>query len=359
MLEYKSLKDEALSKIKAAQTLDELESVRLFILGKKGLLSQAMQSLGKMSPEDRSAAGSVLNQIKEDVLLAFSAVKQHLEEAALSIKLQAEVLDMSLSPAPEETGTLHPLSHTIEAVTAYFLGQGFSVEEGPDIENDFNNFTALNIPANHPARQEHDTFYTKGLIDGSPGVLRTHTSPVQVRTMRHQKPPIRMIVTGRTFRSDYDATHTPMFHQIEGLVIEEGIHMGHLKQCLKDFLEDFFGVSQLPMRFRSSFFPFTEPSVEVDIACHKHENSLKIGGGDSWLEILGAGMVHPHVLKNVGLDPDQYQGFAFGMGLERLTMLKHGIPDLRAFYESYKRWLKNYGFDALQLSSLLLKGNVL
>ena len=351
------MKEQALQKIEAAETVEALEEVRLFVLGKKGLLSEAMRALGQMTPEDRTKAGSALNKIKEHILDAMNLRKGHLEAAQLKDRLQKESLDMSLSVPLEMDGKIHPISQTIEEVMAYFLNQGFSVETGPDIENDFNNFTALNIPEDHPARQEHDTFYTKGHLDGGPAVLRTHTSTVQVRTMKHQKPPIKMIVTGRTFRSDYDATHTPMFHQVEGLVIDKKIHMGHLKKCLKDFLEDFFNVTSLPIRFRASFFPFTEPSAEVDVACQKTKNKLIIGEGADWLEILGAGMVHPNVLRNVGLDPDEYQGFAFGMGLERLAMLKHGIPDLRQFYESDKRWLQNYGFDPIRLTSSLLKGN--
>lgn len=359
MSTYHSLKEKALKSVKGSKTLESLEEVRLEFLGKKGAVSEAMRGLGKMTPEERSKAGAALNQVKEDILSAFSDHKQTLEDEALQVRLSAEKLDMSLSAVPEEKGVVHPLSHTIEEVTSYFINQGFSVESGPDIEDDFNNFTALNIPPNHPARQEHDTFYTEGHLDGKPAVLRTHTSPVQIRTMKTQKPPLKMIVTGRTFRSDYDATHTPMFHQMEGLVIDKGIHMGHLKRCLKDFLADFFGVPNLPLRFRSSFFPFTEPSAEVDIGCKKTKNALLIGEGSDWLEILGAGMVHPKVLKNVGLDPDEYQGFAFGLGLERIAMLKYGIPDLRQFYESDKRWLQNYGFDPARLISPLLKGNAL
>ncbi len=359
MSTYDSLKEKALKSFKSTKTLEALEEARLAILGKKGEVSEAMRSLGKMTPEERSQAGARLNDIKEEILRAFSAHKTQLEDAALDTQLKTEKLDMSLSAVPEVKGAVHPLSYTIEEVTSYFIQQGFSVESGPDIENDFNNFTALNIPPNHPARQEHDTFYTEGHLLDAPAVLRTHTSPVQIRTMKTQKPPFRMIVTGRTFRSDYDATHTPMFHQMEGLVIDKGIHMGHLKRCLKDFLADFFGVPDLPLRFRSSFFPFTEPSAEVDIGCKKTKNALLIGEGSDWLEILGAGMVHPKVLKNVGLDPDEYQGFAFGLGLERIAMLKYGIPDLRQFYECDKRWLQNYGFDPVRLVSPLLKGNAL
>ena len=357
MLTYTHLKELALNQIKQSTSLESLEDVRLAFLGKKGQLSEHMKSLGKMSPEERLKAGPFLNEIKNDILEAFTHQKNLLEKKALDAQLASEFLDVTLPVAPEEKGRIHPLSQTIESVTSYFLSRGFSVEEGPDVEDDFHNFTALNIPEDHPARQEHDTFYMKGHVSGAPGILRTHTSPVQIRTMKEKKPPFRMIVTGRTFRSDYDVTHTPMFHQMEGLVIDKAVHMGHLKKCLKDFLEDFFNVENLPLRFRPSFFPFTEPSAEVDIGCSRSNNQLKIGAGKEWLEILGCGMVHPNVLKNVGLDPDVYQGFAFGVGLERLAMLKYGIPDLRQFYESDKRWLSHYGFDPLSIPSPLLKGN--
>lgn len=358
MSAYESLKETALSQINKSHSLDQLEAVRLEFLGKKGQLSEQMRLLGQMSPEERSAKGALLNVIKEEILAAFSTQKTYLEKKDLEEKLSQEGIDITLPSVPEEKGCVHPLSQTIEEVTSYFLSQGFSVEEGPDVEDDFHNFTALNIPPEHPARQEHDTFYVKGQIKGRAGVLRTHTSPVQIRAMRAGKPPFRMVVTGRVFRSDYDITHTPMFHQLEGLVIDKTIHMGHLKKCLKDFLESFFDVKELPLRFRPSFFPFTEPSAEVDMGCRRENNQLKIGGGQGahdWLEILGCGMVHPNVLKNVGLDPDIYQGFAFGVGLERLAMLKYGIPDLRQFYESDKRWLAHYGFQSLFLPSPLLK----
>lgn len=361
MSAYESLRKTALGQIKECQSLEQLETVRLEFLGKKGQLSEHMKLLGQMSPEERSAQGALLNVIKEEILAAFSFQKNALETKALEEKLSKESVDITLASAPEEKGRIHPLSQTIEEVVTYFLSQGFSVEEGPHVEDDFHNFTALNIPADHPARQEHDTFYMKGFVSGGPGVLRTHTSPVQIRTLMKSKPPLKIIVPGRVFRSDYDITHTPMFHQCEGLVIDKGIHMGHLKKCLRGFLEAFFKVENLPLRFRPSFFPFTEPSAEVDMGCHRENNQLKIGrgnGGHDWLEILGCGMVHPNVLKNVGIDPEEYQGFAFGMGLERLTMLKYGIPDLRQFYESDKRWLAHYGFDALSIPSSLLKRSV-
>ena len=247
---------------------------------------------------------------------------------------------------------MHPLQRTLEEITAIFADMGFAIAEGPDIETDFYNFTALNIPPEHPARQEHDTFYLTPDETGTRPVLRTHTSPVQVRTMMKQDPPVRIIVPGRTYRSDHDATHSPMFHQCEGLVIGDGIHMGHLKGCLIDFCRSFFGVDDLPVRFRPSFFPFTEPSAEVDIGCSREGGGLKIGAGDDWLEILGSGMVHPKVLANCGYDPEKVQGFAFGMGVERLAMLKYGIPDLRTFYDTDLRWLKHYGFVPVDVPAL-------
>jgi phenylalanyl-tRNA synthetase alpha chain len=253
--------------------------------------------------------------------------------------------------SPGAMGRIHPISQTIDEIIAIFGEMGFVVAEGPHIEDDFYNFTALNIPPEHPARQEHDTFYLPERADGSRLVLRTHTSPVQVRTMLKQKPPIRIIVPGRTFRCDHDATHSPMFHQVEGLVIDRTTHMGHLKGCLIEFCRAFFDVDDLPVRFRPSYFPFTEPSAEVDIGCSREGGELKIGAGGSWLEILGSGMVHPQVLRNCGIDPDEYQGFAFGMGIERVAMLKYGIPDLRTMYDSDIRWLRHYGFVPLDIPS--------
>jgi phenylalanyl-tRNA synthetase alpha chain len=266
-----------------------------------------------------------------------------------------------LPSRPHSDARLHPLSRTIEEVVAIFAEMGFTVAEGPDIESDYYNFTALNIPEEHPARQEHDTFYLPPDDEGKRKVLRTHTSPVQIRTMEASEPPIRIIVPGRTYRSDHDATHSPMFHQCEGLVIGDGIHMGHLKGCLIDFCRAFFGVDDLPVRFRPSYFPFTEPSAEVDIGCTRDGGGLKIGAGDDWLEILGSGMVNPRVLENCGYDPNKYQGFAFGMGIERIAMLKYGIPDLRTFYDSDLRWMRHYGFlpfDAPSIHAGLVGGSV-
>jgi len=292
----------------------------------------------------RRETGQALNALKNEIASAIEAKKEELARAALDARLASEQVDVTLSPRPETEGRIHPLSRTLEEVTAIFAEMGFTVAEGPDIESDFYNFTALNIPPEHPARQEHDTFYLPPDAEGKRKVLRTHTSPVQIRTMEKIEPPIRIIAPGRTYRSDHDATHSPMFHQCEGLVIGKDIHMGHLKGCLIDFCRAFFGIDDLPVRFRPSYFPFTEPSAEVDIGCSREGGGLKIGAGDDWLEILGSGMVNPKVLENCGIDPNEYQGFAFGMGLERIAMLKYGIPDLRPFYDSDLRWMRHYGF---------------
>ena len=339
-----TLQSDTIARIEAADSLDALEAIRVDSLGKKGSVSLAMRSLGQLEGDARREAGQQLNAIKESITTALEARKSTLAEYALNEKLASETVDISLAPRPEAEGRIHPLSRTLEEVTAIFAEMGFTVAEGPDIESDYYNFTALNIPPEHPARQEHDTFYLTPDAEGRRKVLRTHTSPVQIRTMEKIKPPIRIIAPGRTYRSDHDATHSPMFHQCEGLVIGKDIHMGHLKGCLIDFCRAFFGVDDLPVRFRPSYFPFTEPSAEVDIGCSREGGGLKIGAGDDWLEILGSGMVNPRVLQHCGIDPDEYQGFAFGMGLERIAMLKYGIPDLRPFYDSDLRWMRHYGF---------------
>ena len=338
------LKAELIAAIAATETLEQLETVRLNALGKKGLISSQLKALGGLAPDERRQAGQALNVVKEEIGVALAERQAVLKRAELADKLASETIDVSLPARATADGRTHPLSRTIEEISAIFSDMGFSIAEGPDIETDFYNFTALNIPPEHPARQEHDTFYLNPDETGRRPVLRTHTSPVQIRTMLNTPPPIRIIVPGRTYRSDHDATHSPMFHQCEGLVIGEGIHMGHLKGCLIDFCRAFFGVKDLPVRFRPSFFPFTEPSAEVDIGCRRVGGGLEIGAGDDWLEILGSGMVNPKVLENCGLNSDEVQGFAFGMGVERLAMLKYGIPDLRTFYESDLRWLKHYGF---------------
>ena len=331
--------------------------MRLRALGRAGIITERLKGLGAAPPEERRALGQGLNAVKDAVAEAIAARKDLLESAGLDARLATETIDVTLPPRPELSGHIHPISQTIDEMLAIFCEMGFSVAEGPHIETDFNNFTALNIPADHPARQEHDTFYLPEKEDGSRLVLRTHTSPVQIRTMIDMTPPIRIIVPGRTFRADYDATHSPMFHQIEGLVVDETTHMGHLKGCLIEFCRAFFGIDDLPARFRPSYFPFTEPSAEMDIGCSRSGGGLTIGrseesGAGDWLEILGCGMVHPRVLENCGIDSSRYQGFAFGLGIERAAMLKYGIPDLRTFYESDLRWLRHYGFSALDIPTV-------
>lgn len=342
-MQHQNLYKSALTSIEAVDKIEALEEIRVTLFGKKGQITELMKSLGTMSDDERRTLGPELNQLRDDLRDKLQAKKNQLEMLLLNEKLETERLDVSLPPRPEQIGHLHPLSKTMRDLFRIFGEMGFQVAEGPDIEDDFHNFNALNIPADHPARQNHDTFYFKER-DGQRKLLRTHTSPVQIRTMLQGKPPFQIIAPGRTFRCDDDATHSPNFHQIEGLVIGENIHMGHLKGCLMSFFKAYFEVDQLNLRFRPSFFPFTEPSAEVDIQCERTKTNLKIGTGTDWLEILGAGMVHPQVLKNVGLDPEKYQGFAFGMGIERITMLKYGLPDLRMFFESDVRWLKHYGF---------------
>ncbi|MBF0267556.1 MAG: phenylalanine--tRNA ligase subunit alpha [Alphaproteobacteria bacterium] len=346
------LKSSALAEIAAASNLEALEAVRVKALGKKGALTEEMKKLGGLAPDERKAFGAKINEVKAALETALAERKGLLENAAIDARLAAEKIDITLPCRPEIEGRIHPISQTIDEVTAIFAEMGFAVAEGPDIEDDFHNFTALNFPPDHPARQMHDTFFFGEHAPGERLLLRTHTSPVQVRTMLNQKPPIRVIIPGRTFRCDSDMTHTPMFHQVEGLLIDESTHFGHLKGCLIDFVRAFFEVDDVPVRFRPSFFPFTEPSAEVDIGCSREGGELRIGRGAGWLEILGCGMVHPNVLKNCGIDPDKYQGFAFGMGVERLAMLKYGIPDLRTFFDGDLRWLKHYGFSPQDVPTL-------
>ena len=322
-----------------------LDAVRVAVLGKSGSLTSLLKELGKLAPEQRRVRGAELNQLRDDLTQALDARRGELEAAALDARLATEKLDVTLPPRPREVGVIHPISRTIEEMSAIFGAMGFKVGEGRDIEEDWFNFGALNIPAHHPARADHDTFYLPAIGNGRPRVLRTQTSDVQIITMLEQEPPIRVIAPGRTYRGDHDATHSPMFHQCEGLVIDRAITLGHLKGCLIDFLRAFFGVENLPVRFRSSYFPFTEPSMEIDIGWNRRTG--EIGGGGDWLEVLGAGMVHARVLANCGIDPRQWQGFAFGLGIERFTMLKHGIHDLRAFYDGDPRWLRHYGFNPL------------
>ena len=345
------LKDDLLSQVDAAD-LAALEDLRVSALGKSGTITEMVKGIGQLPPEDRRDAGQQLNVLKNAVADAIDARKDVLEAEALDASLATDRIDVTLPQRPEGAGRIHPISQTIDEMVAIFCEMGFTVAEGPHIESDFNNFTALNIPPEHPARQDHDTFYLPPDDDGERKVLRTHTSPVQIRTMVNEKPPIRIVVPGRTFRADHDATHSPMFHQIEGLVIDEATHMGHLKGCLIEFCRAFFDIDDLPVRFRPSYFPFTEPSAEVDIGCSREGGGLTIGAGADWLEILGCGMVNPHVLENCGIDSTKYQGFAFGLGIERAAMLKYGIPDLRTFYESDIRWLKHYGFVPLDVPNV-------
>ena len=354
--DLESLRASVIRAIAAAGSLDALEDVRVDALGKKGRLTELMKTLGGLAPEARKERGQALNALKADIAERIERRKAELGDAALGARLASETIDATLPPRPERAGRIHPVTQAMDEVIAILGDIGFSVAEGPDIEDDWYNFTALNIPPDHPARQEHDTFYLPGerKSPGGPArvVLRTHTSPVQIRTMLAQKPPLRILVPGRTYRCDSDATHSPMFHQIEGLVIDEATHMGHLKGCLIEFCRAYFGVEDLPVRFRASYFPFTEPSAEVDIGCTRAGGEFRIGSGGDWLEILGCGMVNPKVLENCGIDPARYQGFAFGLGVERIAMLKYGIPDLRTFYESDLRWLNHYGFAALAQPSL-------
>lgn len=337
----------ALSAIHSAKNTAEIESLRVEYLGKKGLLTEQMKTLATLSPDERKQFGALINQAKEAVTQTLETRNTELAILETAQRLKTETLDVTLPAAPCSMGSIHPITHVIDEMVAIFAQFGFTVADGPEIEDDHHNFDALNIPETHPARAMHDTFYLNAERDGKPLLLRTHTSPVQIRTMLTQKPPIRIIAPGRTYRCDSDQTHTPMFHQIEGLVIDKAIHMGHLKGLLQDFLKSYFNLESVPMRFRPSFFPFTEPSAEVDIACKRGRDELVIGAGDDWLEILGCGMVHPNVLRNCGINPDEYQGFAFGCGIERLAMLKYNIPDLRTFYDGDMRWLSHYNFSPL------------
>ena len=343
--DLRALQTETEAALAAASDLRAWDAIRVGVLGKSGRLTALLKELGRAAPEERRERGAALNRLKDTLAEAIEARHAALEAADMAARLAAERMDVTL-PAPRHAaGLIHPISRTMEEMAAIFGAMGFSVGEGFDIESDWFNFGALNIPAHHPARADQDTFYVSDTQGGRPLLLRTQTSDVQIITMLEQEPPFRVIAPGRTYRSDHDATHSPMFHQCEGIVIDRGITLAHLKGCLIDFLRAFFGISNLPVRFRSSYFPFTEPSMEVDIGWNRKTGELGSGGG--WLEILGSGMVHPKVLANCGIDPREWQGFAFGMGVERVTMLKHGIPDLRPFYESDIRWLRHYGFSAL------------
>ncbi len=349
------IEKEALQAIQESKSLLTLEDVRQQYFGKAGVITTLLKGMGTATPEERQTQGPLLNGLRTTVMTALESKRDSFEQETLNIKLQTERIDVTLPGRDESEGYLHPIPQVMEEVMAIFGAMGFAVKEGPHIEDDFHNFTALNVPPEHPAREAQDTFYLNAERDGMPLLLRTQTSPVQIRTLMTEKPPIRVISPGRVFRADYDITHTPVFHQVEGLLIDKEITMGHLKGCLVEFLETFFGIKDLPIRFRPSFFPFTEPSAEVDIGCTRKDGTLKIGAGDSWLEILGCGMVHPKVLRNCTIDPKEYQGFAFGMGIERIAMLKYGIPDLRTFFESDVRWMDHYGFKFFERPSILNK----
>ncbi|MBV1708002.1 MAG: phenylalanine--tRNA ligase subunit alpha [Hyphomicrobiales bacterium] len=354
MSDLKLLESQTLQAISAAADEAALENVRIGALGKKGSISSLLATLGKMAPDERRVRGADINLLKEHVVEALTQRKSDLKAAALDQRLRAETIDISLPSreAPFNLGRVHPITQVMDELTEIFADMGFSVAEGPDIESDDYNFTKLNFPPGHPAREMHDTFFLQPDSGGERKLLRTHTSPVQVRTMLTQKPPIRVICPGRTYRCDSDQTHTPMFHQVEGLVIDKSAHMGHLKWVLEEFCKAFFEVPSVNMRFRPSFFPFTEPSMEVDIQCRRDGHDIRFGEGSDWLEILGCGMVHPNVLRNCGLDPDDLQGFAWGMGIDRIAMLKYGMTDLRPFFEADVRWLNHYGFRPLDFPTL-------
>ena len=342
-----AIRARALERLQNAEDLTALEEARVQLLGKKGELTAILKTMGQLSPEERPAMGQMANEVRAAIEEKLAARGAALKAAMAEQKLRMETIDVTLPGTPIREGHRHPLNLVLDEIKEIFLGMGFDVVSGPEVELDYYNFEALNLPPDHPARDTQDTFYITDKV-----LLRTQTSPVQIRTMENKKPPIRIIAPGRTYRSDYDATHTPMFHQVEGLVIDKTTTMAHLKGCLYDFVRAFFEIDDIRVRYRPSYFPFTEPSAEMDIGCKKSKDELKIGEGDDWLEILGCGMVHPKVLAAGGIDPDEYQGFAFGVGIDRLAMLKYGIPDLRTFFESDLRWLKHYGFVPLDESSM-------
>lgn len=353
-IEMDDVRERYLSAIASAENESALEEIRLKAIGKKGEISLKMRELGKMTHDERKKTGPELNALKDEINRALSARKAALEDEALNERLRTEWFDVTMPARHRRQGTIHPVSQVTEEVTAIFADMGFSVAEGPQIENDWHNFDALNIPGHHPARAEMDTFYIhRDCADNRPpDVLRTHTSPVQIRSMQSHGAPVRLIAPGRVYRADYDQTHTPMFHQVEGLAIDADISMANLKWCLEEFVKAFFEVDGVELRFRASHFPFTEPSAEVDIRCSWKGGTLKVGEGDDWLEILGSGMVHPKVLQAGSIDPEKWQGFAFGMGIDRIAMLKYGIPDLRSFFDSDLRWLRHYGFASLDVPTL-------
>lgn len=356
MTDIQALKTEITQEIVAANDLKSLDDVRVTVLGKKGRITALMKTLGTMDPEERKTIGQALNQLKDEIADVIRVQESALKKKEMDSRLANETMDITLSTRPEGSGKIHPLSQTMEELVTIFGAMGFTVAEGPDIEDDWHNFTALNFPPGHPAREMQDTFFLpedpEAEGEYAKKLLRTHTSSVQIRHMENNEPPYKIVCFGRTYRSDYDMTHTPMFHQMECLYIDKDVTMAHLKGCLTDFVREFFELDDLPVRFRPSFFPFVEPGAEVDIGYYKQGDAIKLGKAKNpddqkWMEILGSGMVHPNVLKNCGVDPEEYQGFAFGAGIERLTMLKYGIPDLRTFFDSDVRWLEHYGFDPL------------
>ena len=351
MSDLAKLEQEAMQAIKGCTDLGSLEKKRVEYLGKRGFVTLLLRSLSTCSPSERRDRGALINAVKRRIGLLINTQKELLEHLSIENQLQSEAVDVSLPGRSVDVGGIHPVTRTLERIQQFFCAVGYSVATGPEIEDEYHNFEALNIPPHHPARAMHDTFYVETETDGMPNVLRTHTSPVQIRTMNKGKPPFKIIAPGRTYRSDSDQTHAPMFHQVEGLHIDKDINMGHLKGCLNYFIKEFFEVDKLKMRFRPSHFPFTEPSAEVDIGYEIKDGKIIIGEGDKWLEILGCGMVHPNVLKNVNVDPSKFQGYAFGIGIDRLGMLKYGINDLRAFFETDYRWLSHFGFDPLDVPS--------
>ena len=346
MSDIKKIKDEFLIKLKGKLNLSEINEIKTDLFGKNGLISSQFKRIGSINENDRKKFASDLNVIKDELQKLIDFKTNEIQNLEIDKKLEKEKIDITLPERIYARGKIHPVSQTIDEISSIFSEIGFGVEEGPDVENEYNNFTALNTPDNHPARDMHDTFY---LDEKKERLLRTHTSPVQIRTMLKDKPPFKIIAPGRTYRSDSDQTHSPMFHQVEGLHIDKNINMGHLKGCLNYFIKEFFEVKKIKMRFRPSHFPFTEPSAEVDIGYEIKDGKIKIGEGDQWLEILGCGMVHPNVLKNVKVDPTKFQGYAFGIGIDRLAMLKYGINDLRAFFDCDYRWLNHFGFDPLDV----------
>ena len=355
MNDLDQLEKQLLDEIAAAGEEAALEAVRVAALGKKGSVSEKLKLLGSMSPEERQTMGPVINGLKTRVTDALAARRAELRDAAIAARLERERVDVTLPVARSaaERGRIHPISQVIDEIAAIFGDLGFEIAEGPDIETDYYNFTALNFPEGHPAREMHDTFFLEPDANGERKLLRTHTSPVQIRTMETKKPPIRIVIPGKTYRADSDATHTPMFHQLEGLVIDKTANVANMKWVLTEFCKAFFEVPSVNMRFRPSFFPFTEPSLEVDIQCDRSRpGEVRFGEGNDWMEILGCGMVHPNVLRHGGLDPDEYQGFAWGMGIDRIAMLKYGMPDLRAFFDADVRWLQHYGFRPLDMPTL-------